>query len=127
MHDSDINFELPTIDIDKIQQKYSLTDEEINIIHGIMYNPFRGVGVLRATRPTNNGIHSWVWRQMMMRVSPEEKFHSAATVLDGYLSEYTYDDPGIEDFLHQLIDKIMFCVPTELQHGLNNWKNSLGS
>lgn len=126
MTEPEINFALPEISLNDIKLKYALTPDEEEIIMGIIYNPVNGKGVLRATRPKQSGIHSWVWRNVMLLASPEEKFHSIATVLDSYIDPYVTSNPDIELKLNQVVEKIISCMPQDQLPGSVNWKGALG-
>ena len=122
-----INYNLPTIRISDVNEKFPLDAEEVEIINDILYNPVNGVGVLRGTRPKVNGVSAWVWRKLMTLVSQEIKFHSISTSLDSYLDE-DYPNDTVEDranrilWLELLVEKIMVVIPENEQHGANSWK-----
>lgn len=117
-----INFNLPIVDVNKIRKKFALTEEEESIILSIIYNPLNGVGILRATRPTKSPVSSWVWRSVLMFVSPEEKFHSVTPSLDNYIENSSVD----VDVLNSIVDKIVSTIDESSQYGSLNWKNALG-
>lgn len=123
MAESQINYSLPYIDINLIKSRFNISKEEREIIEGIVYNPLNGVGILRATRPKQSGAHSWVWRNVMMMVSPEEKFHVVTPSLDGYLAGSDYD----EQTLNGLVDKIISTIPENKLLGILDWKDALGA
>lgn len=123
--ENEINFNLPLIDLNVIKGRYEISPEEEEIILGIIYNPANGAGLLRATRPKQSGVHSWVWRNVMMLVSPEEKFHNIATALDSYIEECG-DTNVLEYDLNRLVDKIVGTIPPEKLYGTSNWKESMG-
>lgn len=117
-----INFKLPIVDVNKIKNKFNLSDEEESIILSILYNPINGVGIMRATRPTNSDVSSWVWRSVLMLVSPEEKFHSVTPSLDSYIE----NSAGDFNFLNSIVDKIVSTIDEKYQYGSLNWKKALG-
>lgn len=117
-----INFNLPIVDVKKIKEKFALTEEEEEIILGILYNHTNGVGVVRATRPTTSNVCSWVWRSVLMFISPEEKFHSVSPALDSYLEGESID----VDVLNSIVDKVISTIDPSKQYGSINWKESLG-
>lgn len=117
-----INFNLPVVDVNKIKEKFVLTQEEEDIILGILYNPYNGMGVIRATRPIQSNICSWVWRSVLMFVSPEEKFHSVSPSLDNYIKDSIVDI----DVLNSIVDKVVSTIEVESQYGSSNWKDALG-
>ena len=117
-----INFILPIVDVNKIKKKFTLTEEEESVILSIMYNPVNGVGVIRATRPTSSPVSSWVWRSVLMFVSPEENFHSVTPSLDSYIESATVD----VDTLNTIVDKIVSTIDKDQQHGSLHWKKSFG-
>lgn len=121
----EINFKLPMIDLNLIKEKYEISKQEEEIILGIMYDVVGGVGILRATRPKNSGINSWVWRNIMMLASPEEKFHTVATALDAYIDDYP-NKQSLEPMLNALVDKIASTIAPEFMYGMNSWKDASG-
>lgn len=138
MSQNSINFKLPIIDINKIRNKFSLSLLEEKILSEIIYNPTNGVGVLRATRPKQAGpLCSWVWRNLMMLTSPEEKFHYVAVSFDEYIGEalkeisenqnIVANKDDIESTLTQLIEKILSTLSPDELHGVNNWRSALGT
>lgn len=124
MNQDTINFKLPIIDISKIKNKFHLSEMEESIINGVIYNPINGVGVLRATRPKHSNLASWVWRKLMMLVSPEEKFHYVATALDDYLYE---EDENTEAILSHIVEKVLSTLQPDQMHGIENWRRALGN
>lgn len=124
MNQDTINFKLPIIDISKIKNKFHLSEMEESIINGVIYNPINGVGVLRATRPKHSNLASWVWRKLMMFVSPEEKFHYVATAFDDYLKDAGSD---IESDLSQIVEKVISTIPQDQLNGIENWRRALGN
>lgn len=124
MSNGEINFDLPTIDVNVIKKNSSINEYEENIILGIIFNPQNGVGILRATRPISCGRCSWVWRKIIMYVSPEEKFHNLPTSLDEYISEY--NDINLPKVLDNIVEKIIISIPENKWYGINRWKSAMG-
>ena len=126
-----INYNLPTVNISAIKEKFDLSYEDEEILNNILYNPVGGIGILRGTRPKNNGTTAWVWRSLMTLVSQETKFHYIATSLDSYLNE-DYPDDTLEEREHRilglelLVEKVMSVIPENAQHGANEWKLACG-
>lgn len=122
-----INYELPIIDINRIKEKYSLTDDEEKLILGIMYEPNNGKGTLRGSRPKASGESSWLWRNVMMYVSPEEKFHATSTSLDSYIESSTDKSKmEVEAYLSSILNKILDSFQDDQLTGANHWKEANG-
>lgn len=126
MHETEINYKLPTIDVGKIKKRFDLSQEEESIILGILYEPVNGVGILRATRPKHSGKCSWLWRNVMMFASPEEKFHTISTFFDSYLESYP-DKEKVEEMLGRILDKVISTLSDSDLPGLTDWKDALGT
>lgn len=118
-----INFNLPMVDVNEIEKKFMLSQYEKDIILGILHGTKNGVGIIKATRPTSSNVLSWVWRSVMMFVSPEEKFHSLSPSLDVYLENEEFVDI---DVLNSIVDKIISVIPLDKQHGSSHWKQVFG-
>ena len=113
---AEINYNLPTIDAEHLRRKYNLNEKDTALILSILHKPVNGRGVLKGSKPKEGAEAAYLWRTVMMLLSPEEKFHSVVP------SSPVSADATLH--VTRLADLVIGSVDSK--PGETNWKEAMG-
>ena len=115
---------LPIVNINSIKEKFSLSEQEQDIIEQVLYKPINGVGTIRNSKPHTSPEAAWVWRTCMSHISSEERFQIVNPQIDHALGKAGEVLTFYRVYLMSIVDKILSVIPDEQRHGEAAWKRA---